>query len=145
MNNFIFTTNNKDQWSMMKAEFQSLQKSLLASKGGFEMTIAEINKSKTSKQLRGFHRLIDILVPYFKEWTGGINNRDSVKDYIKTISGFTTRYKGIQVPKSCKDATKEEMLQLIQEVERFASEMGIENCFLRSDERSDLENYYKKD
>ena len=99
-------------------------------------------KSKTYKQLRGFHRLINILVSYFQEWTGENWDQEKVKDFIKFKNGFTMKHKGVEVTKSCKDTTLKEMNGLIEEVIKFAAEMGIENCYLRSYEEEELIEFY---
>jgi hypothetical protein len=99
-------------------------------------------KSKTFRQLRGFHRLINILVSYFQEWTGENWDQDKVKDFIKFKNGFTMKHRGIEVTKSCKDATLKEMNSLIEEVVKFAAEMGIENCYLRGYEEKELIEFY---
>ena len=139
---FIFTKENKEQWPQMKESFQALQQALISGQGGFELSIGEIKKDKRYKQLRGFHRLLDILVPYFVGWTGEIWDQSKVKEFIKKKADFTIKYHNIVVVKSCKEASLEEMSVLIKEVEKFAAEMGVEDCFLKSDELRDLEEYY---
>jgi hypothetical protein len=126
----------------MKEEIRTIQQTLISFKGGFELTISEININKTYQQLRGFHRLIDILVPYFNEWDGQEWSSDDVKSYIKKRHGFSKSMKGIDVVRSCKGATKKEMMGLIQEVIMFASELDIPDVLLKESEARDLDKFY---
>ena len=101
-------------------------------------------RSKSYKQLRGFHRLVDIMVDYFSDWTGDIWDRGGVKDIIKIRSGFVRKFGDIKVTKSCRDATLKEMNILIAEVIKFADELGIENFHLRGYEEKELIEFYSK-
>ena len=139
---FIFTPENKEEWPRLRKELRTLQQTLMSFKGGLELTISEIKEDKSYKQLRGFHRLIDLLVPYFKDWTGELWNRDEVKDYIKRRNGYCKTMKGIDVVKSCKNATKEEMMGLIEEVIKFAAEVDIPNVLLDESEARDVNQFY---
>lgn len=134
----------KEKSETLSESFASLNKMLLIafnSKQSFRVEISKLGK--TNAQLRGFHRLIQILLPYFKEWTGSAWDMDSVKDLIKSRSGFVKRFKGLDIPRSCKTATIEEMTALIKEAEVFAAEMDIKDCYLESHEWQELQNYYQ--
>jgi hypothetical protein len=112
-----------------------------------KVTIEDLNSAelKTSQQLRGFHRLIDILVPHFQEWTGEAWARDQVKSFIKKRVGFIRTLKGVSVVKSCREASIKEMFELIGEAIKFGDEMEIEGMVLRSDEERDLREYYQQE
>lgn len=141
---FYFDKKNKSNWSGIEFSLQNLIKTALGSGHSFQIEVGKLAKKKTHAQLRGFHRLIRILVPHFKEWTGQAWDDDSIKDLIKRRNGYTKRFKGVEITKSCKNASIEEMTGLIKEIEVFAAEMGIENCKLESREWRELEDYYQK-
>ncbi|NVM36888.1 MAG: hypothetical protein HWN81_14925 [Candidatus Lokiarchaeota archaeon] len=139
---FIFL---EESWSRSKESLRVCFAVYNDFKKPCRVTIQDLNDSqlKSYRQLKGFHRLIDLLVPFFKEWTGELWDRASVKSFIKKRSGFVKTLKGIDVVKSCKDATINEMRQLINEVIKFGAEMGVEGLYLRSEEEKDLEIFYK--
>lgn len=139
---FIFTVENKNKWPEMRNCIKVLQQALMITKKGLKLTISEIKADKSHRQLRGFHRLIDLIVPYFNEWDSHIWDRGDVKDFIKTRYGFCKSIKGINVVKSCKYATKEEMMGLIEETIKFAAEMDIPDVLLNEDEARDLDEFY---
>lgn len=142
----LLKKNQIPNWSIeVKDLLQTINK-FMESKKSCLVTIENLSekKEKSYKQLRGFHRLINILVSYFVEWTGENWDMDKVKDYIKIKNGFTVRFNGIESPKSCKEATIKDMMSLIKEVEKFAAEMGIEDCYLSSEEEKQLIEYYNE-
>ena len=140
---FYFDKTEKNIWTMRERQLQTMISYGMSHNHSFQVEIKKLAKKKTHAQLRGFHRLINILVPYFKDWTGQAWDEDSVKDLIKRRNGFVKRFKGVEITKSCKDATLEEMTGLIKEVETFAAEMEVENCYLESQEWKELESFYQ--
>jgi hypothetical protein len=108
----------------------------------FILVVEEYKEKKSYAQLRGFFRLCNLLVPYFKEWTGEIWNKDKVKEFMKIRAGYTISYKGVQVTRSLADATKEELTHLIQEVQKFGAENDIKDCYLTGEEEQSIIDYY---
>lgn len=142
----LFDKSRTELWNSHTKDLISVLAKVMEAKQSCLITIEKFTerRAKSYQQLKGFHRLIDILVPYFKEWTGEYWDRHQVKDFIKFRNGYTVRCKGIEVSKSCKEATIENMRGLIEEVTKFAAEMGIENCYLTSEEEKQLIEYYNE-
>lgn len=104
--------------------------------------IVSIKEDKTSRQLRGFHRLCGLIADFISESGGIACDKEMAKEYIKKQYGFISRYKGLDVCKSCKNASMEEMKDLIKTAEIFGAENGIEDCYLLPYEQQDFEKYY---
>lgn len=141
---FTFEQENRDFWERIT---NTLNKQVFAAKkqvkNDFEVEIRLLKKSKSYKQLKGLYRLFGILLPYFKEWTGEYWDNEKIKELIKKRYGYTTKFKGVEICKSLKDATMEDLIGIIKETEAFGAEMGVENCHLESQEMQELLNYYK--
>ena len=142
---FTFDNKHRDSWEVIKKELNAVVSAYWQFEKSFEVTVGDLKKSKTYQQLRGFHRLLGVLVPYFKEWSGeDCWDKEKVKDFIKKRHGYTVRFHNIEVVKSCKDATIKEMMGLIKEIQKFGAGMDIvEALELRSEELRDLEEFYK--
>ena len=140
---FAFDIKNRENWRRIFDQIKNFIGAQAQSGTSFQFEVRELRRNKTHAQLRGFHRLLRILLPYFKEWTGEAWDEDAIKDLIKRRNGFVKRFKGVEIARSCKTATIEEMTGLIKEAEIFAAEMGIENCFLESQEWRELTAYYQ--
>lgn len=140
---FALTQEDRHRWLQIAAKAnQAIFAVTRTVKGEYEIEVRELKKTKSSKQLKGFHRLVGILLPRFQEWTGEYWDSAKIKELIKKRYGYTTKFKGVEICKSCKDATKDEMIGLIKETEMFAAEMGVENCHLENQEMIELINYY---
>lgn len=110
----------------------------------FVVSIEPLKKGKSYKQIRGLYRLIQKIVPVLKEIDPSTYfDVEKVKIIIKDMYGYFDTYDGIKLYKSCKDATIEDMMGLIKTAENFGQEMGVEDCFLSSEEELALKEYYK--
>jgi len=111
----------------------------------FTVTIEEYKEKKSYPQLQGFYRIARNLVPYFKEWTHEYWDEEKIKEFIKKRYGYTVCFKGVQVCKSFKDATKEDMIGIIKEIQKFGDEMDLpkEVTELDNDEITKLNNINK--
>ena len=142
--------------------------------------IFDDNESKTLQQLRGIHKLCDLLAKRYTETQGRFFSREMAKDSIKfrfnflrfankeeafkeaiklraeglrigkkmTIKQFNFLVDKLQktlfVPRSFRDASKEEMMGLIDKIEQFANDMGWHEVKLESKEKQEMINYYEK-
>jgi hypothetical protein len=110
----------------------------------FTITIEPFKKGKSYRQIRGLYRLLGKIVPVLKEIDPSTYfDVEKVKVIIKDQFGYFDTYNGIKLYKSCKDATIEDMMGLIKTAEKFGQEMGVEDCFLSSEEELALKEYYK--
>ena len=141
---FIFKQENREiDWDRFTSKLNTAvfdaKKQL---KIDFEIEIRPLKKAKSYQQLRGLYRLIGILLPHFQEWTGEYWDKEKIKELIKKRYGYTTKFRGVEICKSCKDASMNDMIGMIKETEAFAAEMGIEGCYLESWEMIELQKYY---
>lgn len=145
--NYYFTQQNLRAWGDIRNDLHlqiALWSGLASSnKSEFQVSISEIKNTKTTAQLRGFHRLLDVMVPQLKEISGRFWDRDKAKELIKKRNRYTIGFRGVELVRSCKDATREDMLSLIKECETFAAEIGLKDCHLESKELEELELYYQ--
>lgn len=139
-----FKQDNRQHWDLITS---TLNRQVFAAKkdykGDFEVEIRALKKAKSYKQLKGLYRLFGILLPHFKEWTGEYWDSEKIKELIKKRYGYTSKFKGVEICKSLKDATMNDLIGIIKETEVFAAEMGVENCYLQSQEMTELLEYYK--
>src|SRR5210317_1404715 len=97
--------------------------------------IFDDNESKTLQQLRGIHKLCDLLAKRYTETQGRIYSREMAKDSIK----FKFDYLRLA---NEEDASKEEMMGLIDKIEQFANDMGWHEVKLETREKQEMINYY---
>jgi len=145
--NFYFTQSDIKNWVDIKEKVIleiTLWTALAAEKKAeFQVSLTKLSEKKSNAQLRGFHRLLDYMLPHLKEISGEHWSRDRIKELIKKRNYFTENFRGIELLKSCQNASKEEMMGLIKECEIFAAEIGIEGCYLQDQEKKELEDYYQ--
>lgn len=143
---FTFDRSDSNKCHEERSKLNTLLSDLLLKKENvkksFEVEVRAIKKSKSYKQLKGLYRLFGILLPHFQEWTGEHWDNEKIKELIKKRYGYTTRFKGVEVCKSLKDASMDDLIGIIKETEKFGAEMGIENCYLENQEMIELVNYY---
>jgi len=140
---YILTKENKEDWPKLKDNFDTIQQALMTAKGGCEITIGEIKKDKSYKQLRGYFRLVNMIIPAVQAQNPEyIIDKDVVDNIIKDRFGYYTQFQEIKTYKSKAKATKEEMKSLITCAEDLGVFFEIKDCYLRSDEERELEEYY---
>lgn len=105
--------------------------------------IVSIKEDKTSRQLRGFHRLCGVIADFISDSDGIACDKEMAKEYIKRLNGFVFICREREVGKSCKNATMEEMKGLIETAQVFGAENGIEDCYLLPYEQQEFEKYYQ--
>lgn len=108
-------------------------------------TVEEL--SKTNKQLRGYWRLICLILPYLKEaYKGEISNKNEASDFIKIQCNYCreikTKTKVIILAKSLKEITKEKMKELIEKIYEVCEFFNIKNYELRPEEERLLMEYF---
>ncbi len=146
----------------------------LAEKNGksFEVEFREVKVSKSSDQCRAIHLLCARLMQHLSKEHKTTYSLENVKDYVKREFGYmrdSTKFEAalmlksigmtldkeekkeafdfcmkIKQPKSFADATKEEMMDLITEIEAWAASKGWKDVYLESREIEALVSYYDK-
>lgn len=141
MTELKYPDDREEIWDTLK-KFRTNQKPC-------KVIIKKWSYSRTDKQNRGFHRILGIIVNYWRDiepsylWV-----MDDAKFMIKRQVGFIKYSKkgGFKIPRSTADANKEEMMMLIEEAQRWGyQDLGIKygELELRDDERKDVNEYYK--
>lgn len=156
-NIFIFETNDPIKRSVIESTlFNTVTNLAKDQRKNFQVKISPIEKNKTPKQLRGIHRLISVISKQLREWGNLEYTEEVVKEYIKRKTGFMTRLTTIKnktersivdeiITKSFKHATLQELKDIISFTEAWGKgELGIEDCYLESQELKDMEGYFKK-
>lgn len=139
-----FNYYQKYNWQVLKLEsIKLINKAIEQAETNQKSFYVEVKQDKTSKQLKGFHRLLELIANHLSKETGEYWDIDKAKQLIKKQYGYISIYKDTEICKSCKKATKEDMMGLIKTAEVFGAEMGIEDCYLKSFEQQEFENYYK--
>jgi hypothetical protein len=110
----------------------------------FEVTIEEYKKRKSYKQLQGFYRIARNLIPYFGEWTQEHWNEEKLKEFFKKRYGYVTNFKGVTLCKSFKDASMDDLIGVIKEMQKFGDEMDLpkEITELKSEDQRVMEEFY---
>lgn len=139
-----FNYYQKYNWQALKLELIKLiNKAIDYSEVNEKSFYVEIKQDKTNKQLKGFHRLLELIANHLSKETSEYWDVDKTKQLIKKQYGYISIYKNVEICKSCKKATKEDMIGLIKTAEVFGTEIGIKDCYLKSFEQQEFENYYK--
>jgi len=142
-----------------------------ASGKGFVVEVLEKKIIKSWEQIKGIHLLCSKLIPHLSKEHGTIYDLEQIKDYVKRefdYMRFSTDFeaklmlktvkniikteeqreraynfcKKIKQPKSFRDATKEEMIELIEEIQAWAAEKGWKDVYLEQREIEVMVNYY---
>lgn len=138
-----FNYYQKNNWQALKLEAINLiDKSIEYCEKKNQSFYIKIKQDRTSKQLKGFHRLLNQIADFLKKETGEYWDTEKAKQLIKKQYGYVSRYRGVEICKSCKKASKEDMIGLIKTAEVFGAELGIEDCYLKSQEQIEFEKYY---
>jgi hypothetical protein len=155
MTNFTFTRENKESTinaidlRNLKAESVRYEEELKQWKhqltyGGkpkdFTITIDELKRPKSYNQLRGYFRLVNMILPVIKEQNPDhFIDKDVVDNIIKDRYSYYTEYDGIKTYKSKAKASMEDLMGLIKTAEVLGAMYEIADCYLSSEE--ELEYY----
>ena len=160
MTDFIFTRENKESTinaidlRNLKCESARYEEGLKEWKRqltygekpvDFTITIEEFKRGKSYAQLRGYFRLVNMILPVIKEQNPDhFIDKDVIDNIIKDRYGYYTEYNGIKTYKSKSKATIEDMIGLIKTAEVLGQTMGLKECYLSSEEELALKEYYKQ-
>jgi hypothetical protein len=109
----------------------------------FTITIEEFKRGKSFKQLKGYFRLVNMILPVIKEQNPDhFIDKDVVDNIIKDRYSYYTEYNGIKTYKSKAKASMEDMIGLIKTAEVLGQTIGLEDCYLSSEEELALREYY---
>lgn len=139
-----FLTSNKDSWGDKQQLCYDEFVRLLAS--GKDFTV-EYRESKSSKQARAYWRLIDLVFPHLQQcYQGEISSKDDASDFLKIECGYykviKTKTKKVILAKSLKEASKEELMALIEKLLFLCEFFGLKNYELTSDEKLAFNEFY---
>lgn len=121
----------------------------LAEKGSYQVVFEALKEEKTNDQLAALNKLIDLSIPHLNKWKRCKFSKEEAKDFIKVQLGFVEpvslmhvalmikstalpmtqqekkemgeSLRKIKLPKTCKYASKFEVLELITALEAFAA------------------------
>jgi hypothetical protein len=159
MTSFTFTRENKESTinaidlRNLKAESARYEEELKQWKHqlaygkpkDFTITIEEFKRPKSYNQLRGYFRLVNMILPVIKEQNPDhFIDKDVVDNIIKDRYEYYTEYDGIKTYTSKAKASMEDMMGLIKTAEQLGVMLDIEDCYLSSEEELALKEYYDK-
>ncbi len=88
----LFLTEEKLKWSGKLDQYVDLLKrSLFLEKGDFELTLKPFKRSKTWEQIKGIHKLCELLAVRLQESNGVPYDLETAKLWVKVNFGFTRR------------------------------------------------------
>ena len=135
---YIFDLKYKDNWEVQqKIVSTAIQIFMRNSKTSLVVKIDEFKTSKSYKQLRGFYECINQLLPQYnaRQLEQGKKEffADEFKFILKYVAGW---YKEIEnkrgeimpIEKSFKNIKKEEMLKVLDNIQRWAIDNGFDLC-----------------
>jgi hypothetical protein len=108
-----------------------------------EITVKKIKQGKTYQQLRGFHRLLNLIAEFCEDQSGERCDMEMAKQLIKNRYGYYKENHGAITYLSCTYASKEVMMGLIRAAEDFGIEFKIPGCVLTSAEERAFNNFYE--
>ncbi len=115
----------------------------------FTITIQEKKPPKTWQQCRGWHRILGLIRDLLNE--NKVDNKiwevEHVKHYVKHAIQFGDFMKGIFIPKSFANASKDEAAEVIVHTQMFAIEqlgMDAREVELLNEDEQAFEKYYDK-
>lgn len=114
-------------------------------KKGVDFSVS-FSSDKSGKQLRGYWRLIGLIQPFIEE-DYGIKGKDEVSDFLKMQCKYYkevfTKHQGyIILVKSLRDATKEDLMGLIEKIYFICEFYEIKGYELKPQEQRDMESYF---
>jgi len=111
----------------------------------FDVRIDTHKKEKSYKQLQGFYRIAKNLKPYLEDWTQEHWDEKRIKQFFKMRYGYATAFKGVMVCKSFKDASMDDLIGVIKEMQKFGDEMDLpqEITELKKYDQLAMEEFYK--
>lgn len=110
----------------------------------FTITIDEFKRPKSYNQLRGYFRLVNMILPVINEQNPDhFIDKDVVDNIIKDRYSYYTEYDGIKTYKSKAKASMEDLMGLIKTAEQLGAILDIEDCYLSSEEELVLKEYYE--
>ena len=144
---------NKNEWTI-PLERENLRKTMqcvinpaMAAGKEFVVEIRKLQKSKTYKQCKGWHRILGLIADHLNEhkFEDKFWNKEHVKHYIKGAIQYGEYRLDTFIPRSFAAASKEEAMNIIEFTQLWAVEslnMDAEQVELESDEARMLEEYY---
>lgn len=141
---FIFNIDNKHNWvGQKRAVGGALQILLDNTKTSLVVTVGEQKNGKSYKQLKGYFRLVNMIIPAITKANHDCHfDKDIVDDIIKDTYGYYTKFKETKSYKSKAKATIQDMMGLIKTAEKIGQFYGVEDCYLSSEDERDLMEYY---
>lgn len=137
----------------------------------FEVSFNEKKRGKSWLQVKGIHLLCAKLIPHLSKEHNMVYCLEQVKDFVKREFNYMRKptpfeiaimlksvgidlnesdkneakafCKTVRQPKSFRDATKEEMMELITSIEAWAAEKGWKDVYLEQEEIKKMINYYE--
>lgn len=144
---FTFNFNDTDSFGDKQAEISNQIGEHLKAKKDFTV---EFKTRKSGKQLRGYWRLIGLVLPYLQESYGKeqISTNKDASNFIKIECGFfsivKTKSRSVLLPKSLTKATKEELMQMIEKLYFTCEFFEIKDYQLKPQEQRDFEGYFNE-
>ena len=115
----------------------------------FAITIQEKKPPKTWQQCRGWHRILGLIRDLLNE--NKVDNKiwelEHVKHYVKHAIQFGDFMKGVFIPRSFANASKDEAAEVIVHTQMFAIEklgMDASEVELLNEDEQAFEKYYEK-
>jgi hypothetical protein len=144
MNKIYFLRTELTKWGDKQAEISKLLCDYLASGKDFYV---KFDANKTRKQHNGYWRLISLVYPFLSEDYGEIKSIDDTHEFIKIQAGFfkviKTKHKEVVIPKSLKEATKIDAMNLIDKLYFICNFYEIKDYELKSQEKIEFEEFFK--
>lgn len=137
----------------------------------FEVRIEDKKEGKSWQQVKGIHLLAAKLIPHLSKEHNMVYCLEQVKDFVKREFNYMRKptpfevaimlksvgielndsdkneakafCKTVRQPKSFRDATKEEMMDLITSIEAWAAEKGWKDVYLEQEEIKKMISYYE--
>jgi len=148
---FVFNINNKQNWTGQKrAVGTALQIMMDNTKTSLLVKVGEYKEKKRHKQLRAFYECITQLLPQYNAQQLEQGKKEFFEDEFKFILKYVGGWfktienrKGETMPieKSFKDITKEEMVKVLNNIQKWAIDSGFDLCI--DEELRDFNEYYK--
>ena len=136
---FFFPGSAKIQGDKQAEVSRLLRERLAAGKNFF----VNFGEDKTTKQLRGYYRICEVLAPYMEEFEGVLGTKDIVAAFVEDECNYITPVKGKRLHRSLKEASIKDMKMLIQRLYEMGSAYGAKNYELTSEEKKAMNEYYK--
>lgn len=145
---------NKKEWTIpserkiLRETMEHVINPAMAVGKEYVVQIKELKKSKTYKQCKGWHRLLNVIANHLNEhnFDDKFWDAESVKFIVKHVAQFGELRCDVFIPRSFAGASKEEAIHLINVTQQLAiDDFGINSADVQLDkyELQMLEEYYK--